>query len=322
MNVRAATAQDAAGIVALHKAANPYKGWYRNPFQELGRVRYEDLTSLERWMHGGSWMDLSLFRRHFHEYQRRGFPVLVAEDAGRIVGECEVWLDEEPEPFGRYAEAAMVASGSPPSPDVERDLLTWAAERVRKMGYGQLDLSPHHSGGESVAHELGFKSLWDTRTFTADPKDIQRPEEEFAARYLAGDYGDLAGLLALNHREPARFRYETLTALWPGELMAGLQDATKLVAMAVDAPHGRFTVFGVRREWLDPKVAEVDVWIDADALRDRDRLEESFTIAVEIARKLGTKRVDAYAPPGAAQVLKKLGFAGGEEPNPWLRWTF
>ena len=319
MIVRAATAQDIAGIVDLHKAANPYGDWYRNPFQRLGRTAYEDLTPLERFLHGGSWMDLSLCRRHVHEYQRRGFPVLVAEDRGRVVGECEVWLDEEPEPFGRYAEAEMVESGSPPNPDVERELLTRAAERVRKMGYAHFDLSPRHSGGESVATELGFKKIWDTRTLTADPKEVRRPEVEFAARYLGGDYGDLAGLLALNHREPARFRYETLTALWPAERMAGLNDAQKLIAMAVDAPGGRFAVFAVRREWLDPTVAEVDVWIDPAALKQSGRLREAFAIAVEVARKLRTNTVTTYAPTSAAKTLRGLAFGGGAEPDPWLR---
>src|SRR2546428_9982547 len=46
MNLRAATAQDAAGVVALHKSANPYGDWYRDPVQRLGRVAYEDLSPL------------------------------------------------------------------------------------------------------------------------------------------------------------------------------------------------------------------------------------------------------------------------------------
>ena len=321
MNVRAATAQDIAGIVDLHKAANPYGDWYRDPFRRLGRVAYEDLTPLERFLHGGSWMDLSLCRRHVHEYQRRGFPLLIAEDRGHVVGECEVWLDEEPEPFGRYAEAEMVESGLPPNADVERDLLTRAAERVRKMGYAHFDLSPMHSGGETVAKGLGFRKIWDTRTFSAVLKDVPRPETEFATRYLGGEYGDLAGLLLLNHREPARFRYEMLTALWPAELMAGVNDAQRLIAMAVDTPDGRFAVFAVRRDWLDPTVAEVDVWIDSTAVKDTERLQEAFSIAVEVARKLGTKSVTTYGPPSTAKVLRGLGFKGGDEPDLWLRQT-
>ncbi len=323
MNVRAATAQDAAGIVALHKAANPYKDWYRNPVQRLGRTPYEALTPMERFLHGGFWMDLSLFRRHYHEYLRRGFPVLIAEDRGKIVGECEVWLDKEPAPFGAYAEVETLASGSPPNPDVEREIIERVAERVRKIGYEALDLSPQHSGGESAAKALPFDELWDTRTFTADLDAIPKPEVEFETRFLGGDFRDLEGLLLLDHREPARWRFETLAALWPAAQVAGLPDATKAVAVAVEIATGiKFAVLAARRAWLVPPSAEVDVWMEPADAKTAKRIEEAFRIAVEVARRLDAPTVTTYAPQSAAKALRSLGFSGGEAPDPWLRWTF
>lgn len=323
MNVRSATAHDAARIVALHRDANPYGDWYRNPLDRLERARYEDLTPLERYLHGGFWMDLSLFRRHFHELQRRGFPMLVAEERGRIVGECEVWLDEEPEPFGRYAEVEAVASHPEPSPEVERALLRRAAERVRTLGYGALDLSPEHSGGGDVAREIGFKPLWDTRTFAADLKAIPAPEGEFVARDFGGKYESLQGLLALNHREPARWRFENLTARWPAAQIAGLSRRTASVERIVEAPGlGPLAVVAARRDWLSPAVTEVDVYADPSNLKAARRTRGAFTIAVEVARRLGPGRVETFAPPRAARTLRALGFSGGETPDPWLRWTF
>ena len=322
MNVRAATAQDAAGIVALHKATNPYGDWYRQPFQRLGRVPYEDLTPFERWMHGGSWMDLSLFRRHLHEYQSRGFPVFVAEDSGKIVGECEVWLDEEPEPFGPYAEVEIVETGPPPDPNVEQELILRAAKKVRKTGYQAIDLSPRHSGGDSVAKDLGFRPLWDTREFTANLADIEAPEQEFETRFLTGAYGDLRSMLLLNHREPAQLRYEVLTARWPGVAVTGARDATELLEVVVTAGDLRFAVLASRREWMDPEVAEIDAWMDPADARKAGRIRTAFAISSEVARRLGAKRVTTYAPPTAAKSMAQLGFEGGDEPDPWLRWTF
>ena len=323
MNVRAATAQDAAGVVALHKSANPYGDWYRDPVQRLGPVAYEDLTPLERYLHGGFWMDLSLFRRHFHEYQRRGFPVLVAEERGHLVGECEVWLDEEPPPFGRYAEVAVVASGSPPNADVERDLVTRAAERARKLGYGAIDLSPGHSGGGRVAEGLGFVPLWDTRTYEAKVADVPRSEEEFTTRFLAGEFDALRELQPLNHREPARWRFETLAALWPAAQVAGLQDATRLVAVTVTPASGKeFAVLAARRAWLDPPKAEIDVSLHPAEFGNRAKVRRAYAIAAEIARKLGASHLETYGPESAAKGLKALGFAGGDTPDLWLRWTF
>lgn len=319
MQVRAATAQDAAGIVALHKAANPFGDWFRNPLRRLGRVPYEDLTPLERYLHGGFGMDLSLFRRHLHEYQSRGFPILVVEEGGRIVGACEVWLDEEPLPFGRYAAIESLASGSPPNPQVERDLVERAAERVRKLGYAALDLSPGHSGGASVVKELGFERIWDTRAFTAAAVAVRKPEAEFETRYLTGDYADLRGLLAMNHGEPARWRYETLTSRWPAAQLAGLQDVAKIVGMAVDAADLRFAVIAARWAWAEPPVAEVDVWLPPNLVRDAAAVGDAFSIAAEVARRLGPETVVVRAPPTAKKPLKALGFAADETPDPWMR---
>jgi hypothetical protein len=321
MDIRSATAQDASGIVALHRSANPYGGWYRDPFQKLGPAKYEDLTPLERYFHGGFWMDLSLFRRHFHEYQTRGFPILVAEKAGKIVGECEVWRDDEPAPFGRYAEIVMLGAGSPPDAEVEQELVLRAAERVRKLGYPALDLSPLHGGSDRVV-DLGFRAIWDTRTYEADAKAISKPEVEFTTKFLAGEYGDLGLFLALDHREPARWRFETLAALWPAARVAGLQDATKVTAVAVETESQRFAVLAARREWLDPAPAELDVWLDPSNLTDDVRTREAYQVGAEIARRLGTKRLRAYGPPHAARTLPELGFSGGNEPDPWLRWSF
>ncbi len=320
MNVRSATAQDAAGIVALHKAANPHGDWYRNPLQRLGRVPYEELTPLERYFHGGFGMDLSLLRRHLYEHDRRGFPVFVAETSRRIVGEAEVWFDEEPAPFGRYAAVARLSTGSPPDPEVERNLLKHAVERVRKLGRGTLDLPPRDSGAETIATDLGFRPHWDTRTFSANAADVPPPDEEFSTKFLAAEYGDLRDLLLLNHREPARWRFEMLTGLWPAARLAALPDAQKLIAVTVQPEStASFAVLAARREWLDPPVAEVDVWIDPSTLRKPRQLERTFAIASEIARKLGTKRLETYGPPNAAKPLTALGFTGGEASNPWIR---
>lgn len=321
MQVRAATAQDASGIVALHRASNPFGEWYRNPLQKLGRTRYEDLTPLERYLHGGFWMDLSLYRRHFHEYRRRGFPVLVAEEKGRIVGDCEVWLDEEPAPFGRYAGIEMLERASETSAEVAVELVRQAGGRVSKMGYGALDMVPEHGGDPAVAEELPFAPLWTTRTFDAVTKSVPRPGAEFETRYLAGEYGDLALMLAMNHREPSRWRFETLSALWPAAEVAGLGDAQKIVGMAVETGGHRFTVLAARREWLEPGLTEIDLWLPPQDLAEEASVRAAFAIGVEVSRRLGTKAVRTYAPPEAAAVLGGLGFTDGPD-APWLRWTF
>ncbi|HEV8595256.1 MAG TPA: hypothetical protein VGR51_06970 [Thermoplasmata archaeon] len=316
--MRAATVQDAAGIVGIHKAANPYGDWYRNPHQRLARVPYEDLTPFERYLHGGFGMDLSLLRRHVYEFERRGFPVLVAEDAGRIVGEAEVWLDEEPAPFGRYAAVTTLAVGLPPNQEVAGLLLARIAERVRKMGYHALDLVPLGASASVVGPE--FHSIWKTATFSADTDVIPKPAGEFTTHFLAGEYGDLRGLLLLNHRQPARWRFESLSGVWPAAVMAGVTDATKVLSVTVRPENGgEFAVLASVPRWREPAAADLDVWMNPAAAAKRKEVETAFSIGVELARKLGTKRVEVPAPPTAGRALRALGFADGGEGGAWLR---
>ena len=177
--------------------------------------------------------------------------------------------------------------------------------------------------GGDAAREVRADLLWETRAFTADLAKVPRPEDEFTTHFLAADYGDLRGLLLLDHREPARWRFETLTGLWPAAQVAGLRDAMKLVAVTVRPERGAaFAVVAARREWIDPPLAELDVWMNPANLAKPKEVERTFAIAAEISRKLGAKRVETYAPPTTAKSLTKLGFMGGDETDSWLRWTF
>jgi len=169
---------------------------------------------------------------------------------------------------------------------------------------------------------MGFEPLWDTRAFTAEAAKVETPDVEFETRFLTGGFEDLRGLLALNHREPARLRYEIVTARWPSAEFVGVRDVTKLVEVVVQAGDLKFAALAARREWLDPETAEVDLWMDPRDLRKPDRVRTAASIGVEISRRLGGKRVVAYAPPTTAKTLKGLGFASGDEPDPWLRLPF
>ncbi len=183
-------------------------------------------------------------------------------------------------------------------------------------------MSPEHGGSRAAADNLGFAPLWDTQTFDAKTKSIAKPEVEFETRYLGGEYGDLSAMLALNHREPPRWRFETVTALWPAAELAGVADAQKVTAMAVDAEGIRFAVVASRRAWLEPAVSEIDVWMDPTDVEEGEKVRVAFCVAVEIARRLGTKTVRAYAPAPTADLLRDSGFSGGDETATWFRWTF
>ncbi|TLZ51319.1 MAG: hypothetical protein E6K18_05370 [Methanobacteriota archaeon] len=179
---------------------------------------------------------------------------------------------------------------------------------MRKLGYPGIDLSAA-AAPRGAKPLTKYGALWENHSFAADLRAVPPPDEEFETTFLGGEYGALEGLIPLDHREPARWRFETLTALWPAAELAGLQDATKLVAVIVRPSGGaRFAVLAALREWIDPPVAELDVWLDPAKITKAPEIVRAYRIAAEVARKLGTERAETFAPPHAAKPIKSLGF--------------
>src|SRR3989304_5463682 len=96
VSVCAATKEDLPALVALHTSQNEFGGgrvgstcprggggrWFENPFAGGKEARFEDLTSAQRWLHGGPGMDPGLLALHHDRiYEARGV-VLAAERAG------------------------------------------------------------------------------------------------------------------------------------------------------------------------------------------------------------------------------------------------
>jgi hypothetical protein len=125
----------------------------------------EEMTPEERAEYGGPWMSIETLTPHYQEYERRGFPILVAESAdSRIVGHLDLWLADEPEPVGRAAcaevvmeHAAYLGSG------LENALLRYAAEVAVAFGLPALEggMGIGGLGDDYLAKRaLGFY-LWD-----------------------------------------------------------------------------------------------------------------------------------------------------------------
>src|SRR3990172_6907432 len=115
VTVRPAVDSDIPALHGLHAAQNDFGGrWFTNPFTGGKEVSFEDLNPAQRWLHGGPWMDPQLLSLHIRRYADAGGAVLVAERAETIVGSIELWLSEEPLPFGRYLDVEMLIPYPPP----------------------------------------------------------------------------------------------------------------------------------------------------------------------------------------------------------------
>lgn len=322
MQVRSATVNDAQAITDLHLADNRYGGWFRNPIRHESPCRYEDLTPFQRMLHGGDWMDVSLCRRHIHEYISRGYPILAAEEGGRVVGECELWLADEGPPFGKYTAIEMLMTHhNREQKDVEMALVGKAEERCRKLGVPSLDVSPQHGGDSLDWEDIGFIEIADTRTCDIELKSMDEPDFDFTVKAEAEDYEVVRPLLAWNHREPAQLNFEFNSGIWPPVKMAGFDRHEKRLFVRVNAESFglEYVLRVMRPDWDEEAYTAVDIWSKPAAVRRKAMSQVILKSAAATAERLGEGLLRVYAPKQAMPAMRDLGFGGGEHRDPWLR---
>ncbi|WP_240910562.1 GNAT family N-acetyltransferase [Thermococcus sp. GR6] len=94
LNVRIASLEDAAGIVDVHRSG--VERWLKREDGRVREARYEELSIRERYLHGGPWMSIESCAVHLNNLLLNGHLPVVAEIDGRIVGEAELLISEEP----------------------------------------------------------------------------------------------------------------------------------------------------------------------------------------------------------------------------------
>jgi len=108
ITVRQANLADSAAITALTTAN--VKTWMRyDPGNEPVPAEYDDLTLFERWQNAGPWASVEMCAVHLANLLRGtdGIP-LVAEVSGQVGAEAEVYIGNEPEPFGHHINIARL----------------------------------------------------------------------------------------------------------------------------------------------------------------------------------------------------------------------
>ena len=318
LQIRTATVNDAQAITDIHIADNPYGGWFRNPIIKRGPCGYEELTQFQRMLHGGDWMDVNLCRRHINEYITRGYPILVAEEKGKVVGECELWLADEPKPFVKYSAIEMLMVGKETDKAaVELALVEKGEERCSRLGPANYDVSPQHGGDGLDWQELGFKELRDTRTCRCDLRTIEEPDFDFTASEESQSYDRVSHLLAWNHHEPSELAF----GLWPPAKLAGFDRHSKRLFMRtkVESFGLEFFLHADRPDWLPEEVTMADIWSNAAVIGKADLAQTVIRSVAATVGRLGEGILEAYVPKHLLPAMRELGFGGGEKPDLWLR---
>ena len=152
LSIRPAEQGDVPRLVQLHRAL-------------VGETPAADHLNIpEAWLAlGGPWMHEHFCERHLKAYYDLGFDVwIVVADGGRFVGNVELWYDNEPEPFGRYAHMGLLELTSDVFTDeVEEWVVQEAEERAVTRGYERFWCNPESSGGSPhILRDRGYEEVW------------------------------------------------------------------------------------------------------------------------------------------------------------------
>ncbi|MEM2795046.1 MAG: GNAT family N-acetyltransferase, partial [Thermofilaceae archaeon] len=94
LKVRVGTSNDIDALVEVE--CSDVDTWYHYSHKGRGEpAKYEELTPLERVMHGGPWMDRSELADYWKCMKRLGIIPLVAELDGKVVGHLDVIFANE-----------------------------------------------------------------------------------------------------------------------------------------------------------------------------------------------------------------------------------
>jgi hypothetical protein len=284
-----------------------------------------DLDPATAWFTvGGPWMDAHYYERHLRNYLELGFDVwLVTTGADEVVGQIEVWYDDEPEPFGRYGHIELLELHPQFLVDeIEDWLIGQAEDRARSRGYGRFWCRPVGSGGSApVLLKRGYERRWDNAQVTMWlPAKGDVPAYRLEA--LSGVYArEASGLLALNHREAAgyRWRYLWRTVTDPGA--ADMPRDTVLWASRVQfaANEGGVCLVSLWPWYAKPTESRVDFWVRPELALDAGHTRRLLAVAAEQARTMGAMSLISYLPKPLAAALNGDGIETTplEDDDPW-----
>lgn len=108
ITVRQAILADALSITDLYRAS--VESWTQTDADgEKIPADYNDLTLFERWQNAGPWASVEMCAVHLANLLRGtdGIP-LVAEVEGEVRAEAEIYIGQEPEPFGHHINIARM----------------------------------------------------------------------------------------------------------------------------------------------------------------------------------------------------------------------
>ena len=172
IKVRRAGKKDIPAIVEVYYS--DVEQWYR--FTPRGRAEpagYEELSSWERVMHGGPWMDEAALSDYWRRMERLGVIPLVAELEGKVVGHLDVIFCKDPV-LGEYLYLdVLMVHRSYRRRGVARALISTAEDLAKDRGFRKLVVQPEDYEGPSglTYRSLSFRREWEVAVLSLSPEN-------------------------------------------------------------------------------------------------------------------------------------------------------
>jgi GNAT superfamily N-acetyltransferase len=162
INVRIGTRDDIKALVEVYRS--DVQEWYH--FTSKGRgnkASYDELSTLERVMHGGPWMDPKALTKYWDDIEKLGI-TLVAEIQGKVVGHLDVIFSNEL-PLGHFLYLDVLeVHNDYRRKGVATALIKSAEELAKEKGASFMLVEPEKYEGPSG---LTYRSCGFTRAFEA-----------------------------------------------------------------------------------------------------------------------------------------------------------
>ena len=304
-------------ILALVKVeCSDVEQWYHYTPKGRGEPSsYNELSPLERVMHGGPWMDPVALTKYWKDIERLGIMPLVAELDGKVVGQLDVIFSEEV-PLGRflYLDVLMVHKAYRRR-GVATALIEHAETLAKNRGVGFMLVSPQQYDGPSglTYRSCGFEKAFDAYELEASIEHLEVPSQ--------------VQLISIPHIQEPPVKTHAMMCGWynisvktwdygvnPDMEYLHFFSCHELAILALTGKNTHF--FHLQQDRFDHSRGSICLW--AHTSSEEKELRNIFQAAEAAASWLGiqtltTKTLERYTP-----TLEKMGFKIRSKGEPYL----
>jgi len=290
--------------------------WYH--FFDKGRgeeASYDGLSSLERTMHGGPWMDLTALTNYWRTIEQLGIIPLVAEIKGKVVGHLDVILTDEL-PLGRFLYLDVLTVHKAYRRRGVATTLIREAEKLAKKKKAEFMLvQPQRYEGPSglTYRSCGFEKAFDTYQ---SETPVNHPKFPLGVQLVSIPQSQEAPLKT--HTMICGW-YNISAKKWYYAMNPDLETLRALscsdLALSVLINKGTY-FFHVRQNCFDHSKGTLSLW--APASLNQKEIRIIFQVSKTVASWLGiktlkTKTIERYLP-----ILEKEEFEIKSKGEPYL----